>query len=49
MRTRVLLGVLLTIALPAGADNKLAMRVSPAVAYEPAMLTIQLSVEPSRR
>jgi hypothetical protein len=33
-------------ALPVGAVDKLAMHVSPAFAYEPASLTIQLSIEP---
>ena len=47
MRIRALLGgTLLVIALPAGAGDKLAMRVSPAFSYEPANLTIQLSIEP---
>jgi hypothetical protein len=47
MRIRALLGgVLIVIALPAGAGDKLAMRVSPAFSYEPANLTIQLSIEP---
>lgn len=47
MRIRALLGgVLLMVALPAGAGDKLAMRVSPAFSYEPANLTIQLSIEP---
>jgi len=42
----MLAGVLLTITLPAGGADKLAMRVSPAMMYDPATLTIQLSVEP---
>ena len=47
MRIRALLGgALLVIALPAGAGEKLAMRVTPAYSYEPANLTIQLSIEP---
>ena len=47
MRIRALLGgTLLVIALPAGAGDKLTVRVSPAFAYEPASLTIQLSIEP---
>lgn len=47
MRIRALLGgALVVIALPAGAGDKLAMRVFPAYSYEPASLTIQLSVEP---
>jgi len=47
MRIRALLGgALLVIALPAGAGDKLAMRVSPAFSYEPANLTIRLSIEP---
>ena len=45
--TRVLLGgVLLAIAVPAGAGEKLAMRVSPAFSYAPATLIVQLSIEP---
>jgi hypothetical protein len=39
-------GVLLVTALPAGAGEKLAMRVSPAYSYEPATLIVQLSIEP---
>jgi hypothetical protein len=47
MRVRALFGVaLLVIVTPAGAGEKLAMRVSPAYSYEPASLTIQLSIEP---
>jgi hypothetical protein len=32
--------------MPAAAGDKLAMRVSPAYSYEPASLTIHLSIEP---
>ena len=47
MRAIVLLvSVLAMIALPVGAGEVLRMRVSPAYSYEPATLTIQLSVEP---
>lgn len=46
MGVRVLLaGSLLVIALPAGAGGTLVMRVSPAYSYEPASLTIELSIE----
>jgi hypothetical protein len=47
MKMRALLGgALVMIALPAGASEKLTMRVSPAYSYEPASVTIQLSIEP---
>jgi hypothetical protein len=47
MRAFILLGgALLLIALPAAGGGQLAMRVAPAYAYEPATLTIQLSIEP---
>jgi hypothetical protein len=47
MWIRVLFGiVLLVVAMPAGAGDKLAMRVSPAYSYERGSLTIRLSVEP---
>ena len=39
-------GALLVTVLPVDAGGKLAMRVSPSVSYEPASVTIQLSVEP---
>ena len=47
MRIRtVLAGVLIAIALPTGAADRLAMRISPRMVYEPATLRIELSVEP---
>jgi hypothetical protein len=47
MGIRVSFGAaLLVVAMPAVAGDKLAMRVSPAYSYEPASLTIQLSIEP---
>jgi hypothetical protein len=45
MRT-LFAGVVLAMTLPAGAADKLGMRVSPAMVFEPATLRIQLSVEP---
>lgn len=42
----VVAAVLLVLALPAGAGDKLAMRVSPHYAYAPANLTIHVSIEP---
>lgn len=48
MKIGTLLGAaLLVAALPVSAGSKLAIHVSPAVAYEPASLTIRLSVEPN--
>jgi hypothetical protein len=47
MRIWVLfVATLLLVAMPVGAGHKLAMRVSPAYSYEPASLTIQLSIAP---
>lgn len=47
MRIPTLFGAaLLLVAMPVGAGDKLAMRVSPAFSYEPGSLTIQLSIEP---
>ncbi|HVZ22663.1 MAG TPA: hypothetical protein VG871_16430 [Vicinamibacterales bacterium] len=39
-------GLLLVIAVPAGAGQSLAMRVSPSFSYAPATLIVQLSIEP---
>lgn len=48
VRIRALLGgALIVMAQPAAAGEKLAMRVSPGYSYEPAILTIQLSIEPA--
>lgn len=47
MRRRAALATLLvTLAWPAGAGDRLTMRISPAYSYAPASLTIQVSVEP---
>ena len=46
MNGRVLLvGLLMTLSAPLGADNRLAIRVSPAVSFAPAHLVVKTIIE----
>jgi hypothetical protein len=46
MKSGILIGVLLLLTLPCVAGDKLTMHISPAMSFEPAVLSIRLSIEP---
>ena len=45
MKRAIFLGVLITVAVPLDAGERLAMRITPAAALEPAILTVRTVIE----